>query len=220
MPGNLVAVLDPIALAIVITGTLLATAARGGWRDIAAALAALLRFVQPEFPMDRNRKALARTARAILQDGRLRAEIPPLPDPAIERLVDCFIRLRSLDAMRECHREDRARREAKKAAAVRTFEHAAELAPVFGLAGTLFAITQLTPVDTAVVEGTIGSISTAALSTLYGVLSAHLVFAPLGGAIERQCDREERARANLLEWLCLQLDEKKPAALVGLRDVA
>ncbi|MEL7446519.1 MAG: hypothetical protein AAGK02_12030, partial [Pseudomonadota bacterium] len=68
--------------------------------------------------------------------------------------------------------------------------------------------------EEGVVAATIASLATAVLSTLYGVLSAHLVFLPLAMAIDRQGEHEEQARDRLVEWLTLHLslNDIRPAA--------
>jgi chemotaxis protein MotA len=94
---------------------------------------------------------------------------------------------------------------------VRVFDYAGELGPVFGLVGTLFAITQLVPgaASAAAVDDptitTLAAVGTAVLSSLYGVLTAHLVCIPVAHAIERKGEREEDARSRLAEWLACEI---------------
>ena len=194
--------LDPTALVIVLAGTMLATAARCGWHDLRAAAIALARLARSDFDEAANRAAMARTLHAIEKAGFRAVEEPPPPDPALATLVESFLRHGSTDLLHSLRRSGRAAREIARMQAVRTFEHAGELAPMFGLVGTLFAITQIAPIAAAgPVETTMGAIATAVLSSLYGVLSAHFVYIPLARAIERQGEREEAAREALVEWL-------------------
>lgn len=213
--------LDGSALAIVCAGTALATAARCGWRDIRAAASALVRLPRAQFDLEANRSALAHTARAIQRDGPLRAEAPLPPDPSIANLVDWMLRSRSSDAFDTARRADRDAREMTRLRAVRTLEYAGELAPVFGLVGTLFAITELAPATaSAPVEATMSAIATAVLSTLYGVLLAQFACIPLARAIERKGEREEQRREALLDWFMRCLADHEPAAPVPVREVA
>ncbi|MFX8660903.1 MotA/TolQ/ExbB proton channel family protein, partial [Acinetobacter baumannii] len=77
--------------------------------------------------------------------------------------------------------------------AARTLTTAAELAPVFGLAGTLISLSQLQAQGLARSQF-MGAISLAVVTTLYGLLLANLLFAPLARAVERRNEREEAAR--------------------------
>ncbi|MEM6474908.1 MAG: MotA/TolQ/ExbB proton channel family protein [Pseudomonadota bacterium] len=199
--STLAQLFDPSAFAIVIAGTALATAARAGWTDLKAAGGAFVRLGGSSFDADANRVALARTASAVDRDGPLCADVPMPPDPSLARAIKAFIRHTSLDAFHQVRRAERAMREAKRAQAVRTFEYAGELAPVFGLVGTLFAITQMVSDAGGAAQGTLAAIGTAVLSTLYGVLVAHLVCLPIGQAIERKGEREEAEREHLSNWI-------------------
>lgn len=213
MTANLAQMIDPGALTIVLTGTLLATAARCGWRDLREAGRALRKLGRTTFDDDTNRVALAKTVREIDARGPLCADISLPPDPSLAKVVSAYLRHSSLEAMHATRRAERVRREVASTAAARAFEYAGELAPVFGLVGTLFAITQLAPGDGNIVEGTMGAIATAVLSTLYGVLTAHIVCIPLARAIERQGEREEQAREHLIEWFDRHMREDRPARL-------
>lgn len=193
--------LDPGALAVVVAGTLLATVARSGWRDLMAAGRSLAGLVQPGFDPDGNRQALARAATAIRERGHLCAETTMPPDPAFARLVDAVLLTGTTHSLQALARSQRTTREIARFQSQRVFEYAGELAPVFGLVGTLFAISQLAPNAAATsAETTMAAVATAVLSSLYGVLSAHLVYFPLARAIERRGEREEEQRDVLVDW--------------------
>lgn len=207
VPGDLAPMLDPGALGIVVAGTVIATAARCGWRDCSAALAALPRLGASSFDEGANRTAIARTLRAIEAHGFRAADTPLPPDPSLARLVETYLATGSIDALHSARRAERAAGEVERSRSVRTFEYAGELAPVFGLVGTLYAITGLSDTLAAnTVEATMAAIATAVLSSLYGVLTAHLVCVPLARAIERRGLREESAREALVEWLAAHIE--------------
>ena len=94
-----------------------------------------------------------------------------------------------------CHRLRRA---------VRTLAQAAELAPVFGLAGTLVSLSQL-PADGLARGAFTGAIGMAVVTTLYGLLTANLLLAPLARVVERAASAEEAARQDVIEWLAAQV---------------
>ncbi|KPP92560.1 MotA/TolQ/ExbB proton channel family protein [Erythrobacter sp. HL-111] len=209
-PSDLAGLLDPGALAIVVAGTLVATAARCGWRDCHAALAALPRLGGSRFDEGANRIAIARTLRAIEAQGFRAADVPLPPDPSLARLVAAYLASGSTEALHCARRAERASREVARMQAVRVFEYAGELAPVFGLVGTLYAIAGLA--DTlggSPVETVMAGIATAVLSSLYGVLTAHLACVPLARAIERRGMREEGAREALVEWFLAHIESAR-----------
>lgn len=202
---------DPGALMIVLAGTLIATAARCGWRELWLAGVSVFQQRARRFDADANRVALARTATAIAREGPLCADVPLPPDRSLARMVDSFVRHGTLEAFHAVRRATRAEREIARANVVRVFEYAGELAPVFGLVGTLVGITQMVPAAHGSSTNMLGAIATAVLSTLYGVLLAQLVCIPIARRIERASEREEAARDQLAEWLDRHLREDRPA---------
>ncbi|KWV91664.1 MotA/TolQ/ExbB proton channel family protein [Erythrobacter sp. YT30] len=200
------ALFDLGALVIVLCGTLLATLARCGWSDLKIALHAALRMGSQEFDVAENRMALAPSVSEINRRGLLCTDIPMPPDKSLAKVVIAYVRSGSVEMLDAARQSEQSKRETKTARAVQTFDYAGELAPVFGLVGTLFAITQLTPMaGEGVVDLTMASIATAVLSSLYGVLFAHLICIPIARAIHRKAAREEVAREEIIEWLSISL---------------
>ena len=220
--------LDAHALTIVLVGTLLATLARQGWHDFTIAVPAAIGLMGKGFDPDATRSALARTVGEINRLGHLAAQPVDPADKPTTKLLDAYIRSGSIETMLKLARTQRLKREINSVAAVRVFENAGELAPVFGLVGTLFAITQLMPdLSASASETVMRSVAGAVLSTLYGVLSAHLIFYPLARAIERKGDREETERTLLLDWFESELTDGRSfpsrggrANVAGMKDVA
>lgn len=206
MPDSLTALIDAGAFTIVMAGTVLACAARCGWRDFGAALREAAALVRPGFDAEGNRKALARAVTAIRRDGSHRANPALPPDRALGLMLETYLRHGSLDALQRTRRAERALDEARRVSAAQVFVWAGELAPVFGLIGTLYAFTQLAPPGGGDVVGlTLAAIATSVLSTLYGALLAHLACYPLASAIERRGLAQEQAREALAEWFAEQV---------------
>jgi len=202
---------DPLGGAIVVGGTCLATVLRCGVADTRTALAAAARLLRPRFRASRARSELATQVQEIQQDGVIRAEAHHVGDAEFDDVTDALIGSRSLEALQAAHVAHKRRRLGHNRRAVRTLEQAAELSPVFGLAGTLVSLTRL-PADPGAASDFTGAISMAVLTTLYGLLLGNLLFAPLARMIARRAAREESERQRVLEWLERQVAGALPGS--------
>ncbi|HKR91734.1 MotA/TolQ/ExbB proton channel family protein [Novosphingobium sp.] len=201
--------LDATSALIVVVGTCLATILRCGTGDVAATLKAVADLRRTHFDAARVRAELAVQVREIQRDGVIRAEPRRFGDAEFDEASDALIGTRSVSALRAAHKEHKRRRSRLSVRAVMTLNQAADLSPVFGLAGTLISLTQL-PVRQ---DGDFtAAISMAVLTTLYGLLLGNMVFAPLSRAVARRAVHEEQARQRVLEWLESQVTEGLPAA--------
>lgn len=189
---------------IVVAGTLLATMLRCGWRDCSVTVKAIGALGQRRFDGERVRSELAVQVQEIRQDGILRASPHQIGDSEFDEVSGTLISRRSVPALISAHEGHKARRLAHSNIAVRTLAQAAELAPVLGLAGTLLSLTQLprTGVSGSAYAGTI---SMAVLTTLYGLVVANFLFAPLAKAVDRKAQLEETERQKILDWLAEQV---------------
>ncbi len=199
---------DLVTLGIVLGGTLLATFLRCGTSDCAAALNALGGVLR-RFDADVVRAELAVQVQEIRRDGLLRAPVHHFADRAFADATDALIGQRSLAALVAAHEAHRARRTALADRAARTVALAAELAPVFGLFGTLVSLTRL-PADGIERGAYMAAIAMAVHATLYGLVAANIVFAPLARLVERRAAAEEAARQHLVDWLGAQLAPAEP----------
>jgi chemotaxis protein MotA len=209
MPPDFSTLFDPGALGIVIAGTVLATVARCGWRDFGAALKAAGGLTRRGFQRETNRKALAQAVQAIQRDGHHRASPDLPPDRALGLMLETYLRHGAPAMLGAIQRAERALDEARRVSATQVFEWAGELAPVFGLIGTLYGLTQLAPGAAQGADATatiMAAVSAAVLTSLYGALLAHLVCYPLASAIERRGLADEQEREALAEWLAGQID--------------
>lgn len=200
---------DPASAAIVIGGTLLATALRAGFADLKATLLVLGGLARRRFDYPAARAEIAEQVENMRHDGVLRAEPSKSSDSEIADATGALIRHRSIQAAMAEHGRYQSKRLAKRERALRTIYAAAELTPIFGLAGTLLALSQL-PVGGANNSDLMGAVGMAVVSTLYGLLVAHLLLMPLARWIERAGEREEADRNHLFDWLAQQLASACP----------
>lgn len=192
--------IDPVAISIVFMGTLAATLLRCGLSDLRVALAALRGMFGPAFNVSKAKAELSKQVREIADDGFIRAEPHHFGDVEFDRITDIMIGQRSIQSIHSAHQSYKQRRLDNAQRASRTFESAAELAPVLGLAGTLFALGQA-PGATPGGDGLVDAIAMAVVTTLYGLVAANFLFAPIAAAIARRSRQEERDRDEVLEWL-------------------
>lgn len=197
--------LDPASAALVLSGTLLATVLRCGWADSKLALSALANLFVGRFDPVRARAELAIQVQEIEEDGLLRAEPHHFGDGEFDEMADTLIETRSIEALHESHEDHRARRIETSRRAVVVLVNAAELAPVFGLAGTLVSLGSL---STPRADGGdfAAAIGMAVATTLYGLVAANFIFAPLAAMISRRADAEDRAREELIAWLSAAIE--------------
>lgn len=206
---NVESLLDAGSALIVIGGTLIATLLRSGFSDCRVASGAIAALFGKRFDAQRARSELSVQIREIREDGLLRADPHPIGDREFDEVTDALIGHRSLTALHEAHEAHRRRRMKENERAVQVLSQATELAPIFGLAGTLLSLAQL-PEGGIAAAAYAGTISMAVLTTLYGLLLANLVLAPLARIVERAAIAEEREREQLVEWLASQLASAMP----------
>ncbi|MCK9541959.1 MAG: MotA/TolQ/ExbB proton channel family protein [Novosphingobium sp.] len=212
-PANL---LDGPSAAIVVGGTLLATWLRCGSGDCARAARAVAGLSRARFNAARARAELATQIQDIQRDGLLRAAPHHYEDSELEDATEALIATRSIPALMQAHQAHHRRRAGANERAVRTLAQASELAPVFGLAGTLISLSQLPAAGIA--RGALtDAIGMAVLTTLYGLLLANLVLAPLARKVERASLREEAERQRVIDWLAQQVAEAAPHVPQGTR---
>jgi chemotaxis protein MotA len=206
---NPAALFDPSSAAIVVGGTALATFLRCGMTNCRLVITALAQLGRKHFDAAQTRAELAVQVREIQQDGLLRAQPHHFGDREFDEATDALIGSRSVAALLAAHESHKTRRLKASHHAATTLAQASELAPVFGLAGTLISLSQL-PVDGIARGAYAGAIGMAVLTTLYGLLLANLVLAPLARVIERAAAKEERERQLTVDWLAAQVAPAMP----------
>ena len=172
---------DPLSAGIVLGGTVVAVLLRCGWRDSRCALTAVAHLFTKPFDSVRVRAELALQIQEIDEDGLVRAKPHRFGDGEFDELSENLVRHRSIQILYDEHERHRWRR-----------------AVLAGTAGPLLALGGLS----AATDGDYArSIGTAVTTTLYGLIAANFLFAPLSDAVERRAQSEEKARQALLDWL-------------------
>jgi len=218
---NAASMIDIPTLAIVLGGTLLSTFLRCGLADCRATLRQLGRTLVRQTPFDADavRARMARVLQDIRRDGLLRAQPRGVGDGEFDAALDALVMQRSVGSARDALKAERERRLAPVRAASATLSQAAELAPVFGLAGTLISLGHM-PAGGVDRSAYMPAIAMAVHATLYGLITAHLVLGPLARLVERRAGREEADRRALADWLEIEVVCAIPARGAPHRDHA
>lgn len=206
---DVMALIDGPAAAIVLGGTAAAALLRCGWGDVATTARVLATLGETHFDADRVRAEVAVQLQDIARDGLVRAQPHSFGDAEFDEATGALLEQRSVKALVERHEAHRRRRLALSHAAARTLAQAAELSPVFGLAGTLISLSQL-PAEGIASGNFAGAISLAVLTTLYGLLFANLLLAPLARLVDRKASEEEAERQALFDWIAAQVEAQQP----------
>ncbi|MEY2942566.1 MAG: hypothetical protein RLY97_580 [Pseudomonadota bacterium] len=193
-----------MAALIVLGGTMLATLLRCGIADCAVMCRATLRALRGRFDSAGVRAILAGQVMEIRQDGLMRTNLRHFGDKEFDDATSALIGHRSLDALMDAHKAHRDRRMRRALTAARTLNQAADLAPVFGLAGTLISLGHL-PADGINHGSYMAAIGMAVQATLWGLMVANLALAPLARLIERRAEQEENERQALVDWMAVQI---------------
>lgn len=192
--------IDFEALALMLGGTLLAALLQAGWANFRVTLQAIASLLRRAFDPATTKAELSRQISDLDRDGLVRAPRAAIGDAEFGNSTAAMIRARSIGALLAEHKISRALRSANAATARQVCLSAAELAQMFGLAGTLLSLGSLGPLANSA-NGVAGAIGMAVTTTLYGVILANILFVPLAGMIERRAQAEDLAREDLFKWL-------------------
>jgi chemotaxis protein MotA len=189
---------DPVALAIVGGGTLLATAARGPIRDTVNAVRALPVLVRRSFDFDPARAELARAERVANAKSLLAIDSQLLKDKDVLEGVEAVAAGAGADQVEQLLDGLREKRLERHAIVQEFWAAAAEIAPAMGMVGTLIGLVRMfRSMDDPATIG--GAMAIALLATLYGALIANLVAAPISARLRRLSRAEEMERRALVK---------------------
>ena len=200
---------DPVALAIVVGGTALATVLRAPLADSGRAIAALVTLGRRRFaaaPLLAQIAALGRIARrhgvvaldrSVITDADLAAAVAAIVDGAAPGEVATLV----VHARRT--------RIERHAAAADVWAGAAEAAPAMGMVGTLVGLASMfaTMTDPAAIGG---AMATALLATLYGAVLANLVLMPVAARLRAAARAEAFERARIEAPLVALAERERP----------
>lgn len=188
--------LDPLALAIVLGGTVVAVVLRTPLGDLGRALAALRTLGRRRFEVEPLLLQVATLGRIAHRHGVIALDRSVIADPDLAVAVAAVVDGASPDRVTALFEQRRIARFERHRAAAEMWSGAADIAPAMGMIGTLIGLVQM---FTAMRDpATIGAaMAVALLTTLYGAIVACLIATPVAARLKRQARHEAQERARL-----------------------
>lgn len=203
--------LDPLAIAIVGGGSLLAVVLRTPMRDLARAVSALRTLGRRRFdaaPLVDQIAALGRIAR---RHGVIALDRSVIADPDVAAAIAAIVDGRPVSEVEALVRHHRRARIDRHVAAADAWSGMAEVAPAMGMVGTLIGLVGMfVKMDDPAAIG--GSMAVALLATLYGALLANLIAAPVAVRLRRAAREEAMERLRLEAPLIALAAREQPRA--------
>lgn len=188
--------LDPLALAIVLGGTVVAVVLRTPFADLGRALGALRTLGRRRFDAEPLLAQIAALGRIAQRHGVIALDRSVIADTDVAAAVAAVVDGASPDQVSALLEQRRLARLERHRAAAEMWAGAADIAPAMGMIGTLIGLVQM---FTAMRDpATIGAaMAVALLTTLYGAIVACLVATPVAVRLKRQARHEAQERARL-----------------------
>lgn len=204
--------LDPIALAIVGGGTLLAAILRTPARDLGRAIAALATLPRRRFDADPLLQQIAALGRIARRHGAIALDRSVIADADLAAAVADIVDGVDPEAIATKLQHLRRGRIERHVAAADAWGGMAEAAPAMGMVGTLIGLvamfTQMTDPQA------IGSaMAVALLATLYGALVSNLIALPIANRLRAAARYEAFERARIEEPLVALATREQPKAV-------
>jgi len=169
---------DPVALAIVGGGTLVATVLRTPARDAARAVSALRVLGRRPFTADTLLDQIAAQARIAKRHGVVALDRSVIADRDVAAAVAAIVDGAGPQDVEALLRYRRQARIERHVAAADVWSGAADAAPAMGMVGTLVGLAGMFA-NMADPKSIGGAMAIALLATLYGALLANLVLMPI-----------------------------------------
>lgn len=202
MTEYLIRFFDPLALAIVFGGTLLATIVSATRDDLGRALAALVPLLRarPEADARAAHQAVLRIRHLSEYKGIVSADWVKSPVEFVHRAACRLARAEGSAAFETWAREEIEDRRARHASAMSLWRHAAEVAPAMGMIGTVIGLVAMfARMNDPAAMGP--AMAVAMLTTLYGLILAFGIAGPVAARLERLSEAECRWQARTVERL-------------------
>lgn len=208
-PITLISFFDPVALAIVGGGTLLATLLRTPLGDVGRGLRGLARLGRRAFDATPLVDQVASLDRIARRHGVVSLDRSVIADPDVAAAIAAIVDGEGPADVARLLEERRRIRILSDAAAADMWAGAAEAAPAMGMVGTLVGLVRMfmAMTDPAAIGG---GMAVALLATLYGALIANLIAMPVAVRLRRRARAEAEERIRLAAPLIALAEREQP----------
>lgn len=206
---------DPIAVGIVLGGTILTVVLRSPAADLWRAAASLPVLFRRSFTADALLDQAVALTRIARRHGVMALDRSVIDDADLAFAVAHAVDNKAAAQLELLLEQRQAARTERHAAAAGVWESAAEAAPAMGMVGTLIGLVSMfLKMDDVSAIG--GAMAIALLTTLYGAIVANLVAAPIGARLRRRAAQEARERQRLIAPLVAIADIGRARAPVAV----
>ncbi|MEH3122907.1 MAG: MotA/TolQ/ExbB proton channel family protein [Sphingomonas phyllosphaerae] len=209
--------LDPVALAIVLGGTMLATVLRTPLRDLARALLALATLPRRRFRAETRLEQIATLSRIAQRHGVHALDRSVIRDADIAAAIVLIVDGAQAPVVVEALDTARRQRAERHRIVVECWTGMAETAPAMGMIGTLIGLVAMfTRMSDPQAIG--AAMAVALLATLYGALLANLVAMPIAARLRTAARAELLERERLLAPLAALAEREAPRVRARAHD--
>lgn len=211
--------LDPVAIAIVLGGTVASMVLRNRLGDVARALAALRVLWRRPLVADAMLDQVAALERIARRHGLFSLDRSVIADPDMAAAIEAAIDGETPEQVEAIVTQRVQARAERHRAAIEIWTGAAEAAPAMGLVGTILGLVQMfaTMTDPARIGA---AMAVALLATLYGALLANLVALPIASRLKRLARAEAVQRVRLAAPLARLATLDRARTTLSAREVA
>ena len=201
--------LDPLALAIVVGGTMLAVLLRSPIGDVARALSALRVLGRRRFRGDALVNQIEALSRIARRSGVLALDRSVIRDTDVSKAIAAIVDRGSAADITSLMAYQRDARAERHLAAINVWTGVAEAAPAMGMIGTLVGLVRMfTTMNDPRAIG--AAMAIALLTTLYGALIASLVAVPIASRFRLLASAEASERARFDAPLAALASREQP----------
>ncbi|GAA4768385.1 motility protein A [Stakelama sediminis] len=201
--------LDPVALAIVVGGTVLAMFLRTPLADLGRAVAALRVLPRRRWQADRSLEQITALSRIAARHGALALDRSIIRDPDIACAVEAIVDGKGPEQVELLLETRQLVRSERHLATADVWAGMADVAPAMGMIGTLIGLVRMFLVMTDP-DAIGGAMAVALLTTLYGALIASLIAMPVATRLRRQARSEALERTRLIAPLVALAARERP----------
>ncbi|MEM8918293.1 MAG: MotA/TolQ/ExbB proton channel family protein [Pseudomonadota bacterium] len=214
---NALVFVDPLALCLVVLGSLVLAGTQEGWRSFTSAVAA----VPAAFRNDQHnhadiaKSAVKRVDRMVERRGVHTADRVKVDPQFVKEVIREMANQSNPITFRDWAMKNIREREARHVPAARYWSTVAEIAPALGMIGTVIGLVLMFGhVEDAAAIGR--AMAVAMLTTLYGLLLANLIAGPLAVRLIRASEGEISWQREFAEELYRIADREHQANFSGV----